>query len=114
MIDSYRFGRIVVDKVAYDRDLIVFPDRVRPDWRRGEGHLLRWLDAAESVVAFNPGIIVIGTGKFGRMRIGTDFSDEIGRRNIALHVESTDRAVKTFNRLVLEGGRAMGAFHLTC
>jgi len=114
MIDSYRFGRIVVDQVAFDRDLIVFPDRVQPDWRRGEGHLLQWSDISEFVIAFDPGVIVIGTGKFGRMRIGGDFSDEIARRGITLHAESTDSAVKTFNRLVLEGGRAMAAFHLTC
>ena len=114
MIDSYRFGKIVVDKVAYNRDLIVFPDRVRPDWRRMEGHLLQWPDLAESIQEFDPEVIVIGTGQFDRMRIGADFSDEIGKRGFELHAEPTDRAVKTFNRFVLEGGRAMAAFHLTC
>ena len=76
MIDSYGFGRIVVDKMNYDADLIVFPDGVQPGWRRKEGHLLEWEDIR--------------------------------------HAESTEKAVKRFNRLLGKGSKVIGAFHLTC
>jgi len=114
MIDSYGFGKIIVDKVPFDGDLIVFPDRVQPDWRRKEGHLLRWEDLRDSIRAFVPETLVIGRGKLGMMRIDGEFSGEIRKMKITLHAVPTDKAVKVFNRLLLSGSKVMGAFHLTC
>jgi hypothetical protein len=39
-IDSYKFGRIVIDGQAYSRDVIILPDRVIRDWWRDSGHIL--------------------------------------------------------------------------
>lgn len=36
MINSYDFGRIVVDGKAYTSDVIIFPDRVNSYWWRKE------------------------------------------------------------------------------
>lgn len=38
--DSYQFGKIVIDSVAYDKDLIILGDTVHPDWWLKQGHSL--------------------------------------------------------------------------
>ncbi|WP_162148668.1 hypothetical protein [Desulfuromonas sp. TF] len=32
-IDAYSFGRIVVNGREYTSDLIIYPERARPEWR---------------------------------------------------------------------------------
>jgi hypothetical protein len=59
MIESYRFGEITVDGKKYRRDVIIFPDHVRDDWWREEGHRLKLVDI-EDVIAFQPEILVVG------------------------------------------------------
>jgi len=36
-IDSYQFGRIVIDGVGYGSDLIILGDGVQENWRRVRG-----------------------------------------------------------------------------
>lgn len=114
MIDSYGFGRIVVDKVLYDKNVIVFPDRVQPNWWRKEGHLLQREDLREAVEDFKPETVVIGRGKFGMMKVDNSYRNELEKSGIRIHAENTDKSVKMFNRLLLAGSKVMGAFHLTC
>jgi len=40
MIESYDFGRIVVNGRKFGSDLIIFPDRVNGGWWRKEGRTL--------------------------------------------------------------------------
>ena len=35
MINSYDFGRIVIDGNAFTTDVIIFPDRVDAEWNGG-------------------------------------------------------------------------------
>jgi len=114
VIDSYGFGKIVIDKVLYAKDVIVFPDHVQTDWRRKEGHLLQKDDLREVVEAYKPDTIVIGRGKFGMMKVEESYRNELEKSGIKLHAENTDKAVKMYNRLLSVGSRVMGAFHLTC
>jgi hypothetical protein len=76
--------------------------------------LLRWEDLCDSIRAFLPETLVIGRGKFGRMRIDDGFYAEIQKMKITVHAMPTDKAVKVFNGLLLTGDKVMGAFHLTC
>ncbi len=44
MINSYRFGKIVVNGRNYSSDVIVFPDRIQGSWWRHKGHELSLKD----------------------------------------------------------------------
>jgi hypothetical protein len=114
MIDSYGFGKMVINKVLYEKDVIVFPDHVQPNWWRKEGHLLQRDDLREVVETYKPETVVIGRGKFGMMKVDDTYRNELEKSGIRLHAENTDKAVKMFNRLLLAGSRVLGAFHLTC
>lgn len=62
MIESYDFGRIVIDGVTYTADVIVLGNRVKGRWWRKEGHVLHVSDINETVEAFAPEVIIVGTG----------------------------------------------------
>jgi hypothetical protein len=114
MIDSYRFGRMTVNGKSYDRDLLILPDRVISDWRREEGHHLVWEDIKSDVSQSAPTDVVIGTGRSGKMKVDSSVSDHLTSLGAGYTAEPTEKAVDRFNRLVSEGRKVLGAFHLTC
>ena len=75
-IDSYSFGRIVINKKTYTTDVIIYPGRVDASWWRKEGHLLQFADVAEALQA-KPDVLVIGTGYAGVMRVPKETVDRI-------------------------------------
>jgi len=111
-IDSYEFGRMVVDGRAYTSDLILYPDRVEASWWRAEGHrlCLQDLDAALSA---RPDVLLIGTGFFGVMQVPDEVRRAVARKGIDLRVARSGEAVDLFRSL--PGDRkVVAAFHLTC
>ena len=40
MIESYRFGKIVINGKSYSSDVIIIGDHVKANWWRREGHRL--------------------------------------------------------------------------
>ncbi len=110
MIESYGFGRIVIDGMTYTSDVIIFPDRVLSSWWRKEGHSLDIEDLRE-VVEFKPEILVIGTGHSGLMKPKDETLEFLESKGIEVIVERTKKACDILNSL---GSNAVGAFHLTC
>ncbi len=111
-IDSYSFGRIVIDGRTYTSDVILYPGRVDASWWRKEGHLLQFEDVAEAVQA-KPGVLVIGTGYAGVMRVPRETVERIERLGIEVRAERTSKAVGIFNDL--QGSRTViAALHITC
>jgi hypothetical protein len=111
-IQEFRFGRIIIDNVVYNRDVIIFPDRVRSDWRRRDGHNLTLEDLIE-VLDGNPEAIIIGRGVFGRMNVSDDIRELITERGIELVVLRTEGARKVYNEM-RERRRVVAALHLSC
>jgi len=112
MIDSYDFGRIVIDGRTYTSDVIVFPNRVKDGWWRREGHKLH-VEDIEEVMREKPDILVVGTGYSGLMVIPRETADYIRSSGIELIAESTAKAAETYNRLS-RSKKVIAALHLTC
>jgi hypothetical protein len=112
-IDEYRFGRMVVDGKAYEKDLVLLPEGVRPNWWREEGHSLSPADLQE-VLEAKPEVLVIGTGAYGVMGVPAETCRAIEQAGIELVAERTARAVDRYNDLAASGRRVAGGFHLTC
>jgi hypothetical protein len=111
-IESYRFGKIVVDGQAHSQDLILLPERVLGGWWRREGHALHPEDL-EAVLAARPAVLVVGLGALGRVRITDEARRAVEAAGIELIAEPTGQACETYNRL--RGERATAAaLHLTC
>lgn len=111
-IDSYNFGKIVIDGQAHSKDVILLPDRVIPNWWRIEGHKLSMSDLGD-VMAAKPQGLIIGQGAFSRMQVPHQIESELRIRGIELIVLPTSEACQKYNQLSRDGKFA-AALHLTC
>jgi len=113
VIDSYDFGEIVIDGRRYTSDVIVFPDKVKADWWRKEGHQL-CVEDIEEVLKEKLDVLVVGTGQSGLVKVLPETEKYVRSMGVELFVQRTGEAYKTFNRLVQSGKRVVAALHLTC
>jgi hypothetical protein len=111
-IDSYRFGEIEIEGQVYRSDLIIYPDRIDSTWWRKEGHLLE-VEDLQGVAGVRPDLLLVGTGRFGMMRIPRETKHFLTSLGIELLAEDTEKACAIFNR-VAEEKKVVFALHLTC
>lgn len=112
-IESYSFGKITINGKSYSNDVIVFPEKVAPNWRREEGHSLV-MDDLPVVLDFHPDHLVVGTGHSGSMDVEKDTIDQLESKGIKVTSRPTEEAIKIFNEKNSQGESVVGAFHLTC
>ncbi|MBL7156762.1 MAG: Mth938-like domain-containing protein [Candidatus Omnitrophica bacterium] len=112
-VDNYAFGSMTVDGKVHNQDLIVFPDTIKPNWWRKEGHSLMEEDIKE-IIDYKPDVLIIGKGAYGVMAIPESTRKLLKSNNIELIDRNTPEAYKVFNQYVEKGKKAVGAFHLTC
>ncbi len=110
-IDSYSFGRIVINGKTYTSDIIIYPKSVAAWWRK-EGHLLQLADVEEALQT-KPELLIIGTGYAGVMCVPRETINRIAAQGIEVKVERTSKAVEVYNDL--QGARiAIAVLHITC
>ena len=109
-INSYSFGEITVNKKIFSSDLIIFDNKISTNWWRKKGHFIHKEDL-EEVFKYNPDTLIIGTGKYGKMKVSDNIIDELNNYNIKVIVRKTDKAVNLFNKTK---GKKTAALHLTC
>ena len=84
-----------------------------PDWWRKTGHSVA-VDELTDILNAKPDYLIIGSGKFGLMKV----SDQLRRRceecGIQIIVEPSKTAMKTYNQMYADGKNIAGGFHLTC
>ncbi len=112
-IDSYQFGKIVIDGEEYKSDCLLIGGNVQPNWWRKSGHLLA-VEDLETVIKAGPDILIIGCGASGLMKVGKQTLEFLRERNIRAEVFDTHKAVRRFNELRSEGKKVAAALHLTC
>ena len=112
IIDSYRFGLVVINGKKYASDVIIFPDRVRDNWWRKRGHEL-YLDDIVEVLTENPEVLVVGTGAYDLVKVLPEVAQSVEAQGIKLIIEATDKACQTYNQLC-HSQRVVAALHLTC
>jgi hypothetical protein len=112
MIDAYDFGRIVINGTAFTSDVIIFPDHVKDEWWRKDGHILHIEDIG-TIIKEKPEVLIVGTGKYGVMKVPVQTREYIESNGIDLIVEPTDKACEVYNQISREK-KAVAALHLTC
>lgn len=112
-IDAYSYGRIRVCGDDFDEDLIVFPDKIEPYWRRRAAHSLSVTDL-ETVIDYAPELLIVGTGTVGRLQLDPSAREVLRQKGIDCIDEHTDRAWQIFNQEMERDTKVVGAFHLTC
>ena len=112
IIDSYQFGQIVINGKRYTSDVIISPDSVKDNWWRKSSHQLCLEDMAE-VMAENPEVLVVGTGKYGLVKVLPEVNRAVEAQGIKLVAEATDKACHTYNQLC-HSQRTVAALHISC
>ncbi len=112
-IEEFSFGKIIIDGNMYTNDVIVYPEKVRPEWWRDDGHNCQPEDIDE-IINYGPELLVIGTGDQGRMQIPEDTRSVVGDHDIELISAPTPQAVNLYNEKTKNGIKVVGAFNLTC
>jgi hypothetical protein len=112
LIESYSFGRIVIDGKIFTSDVIIYPDKVDDSWWRKRRHILQKEDLIE-VVKCNPEILIVGTGANGLMIIPDETKKFVKSKGIELISKETREACDVYNGL--KGSRKIvAALHITC
>ncbi len=111
-IDAYSFGRIRVCGDDFSDDLIVFPDKVEPYWRRRDAHQLSVADL-ETVIEYSPDLLIVGTGATGSLQLESATKEALRQKGIDCIDERTDLAWQIFNDEIEQDHKVVGAFHLT-
>ena len=112
-IESYRFGEIIINGKTYTQDLIIFPERIRTNWWRKEGHRLHLEDLTE-ILEYKPEILIVGTGYDGLMKVPRELIETLEKKGIKVIVKKTKDACNEFNKYIKEKRKVVAAFHLTC
>jgi hypothetical protein len=112
-IDSYQFGKIVIDGKSYNNDLIILGDTVQPDWWRQQGHSLS-ADDLKTVLNAKPSVLVVGCGASGLMEIPNETRQALKKHKIQLEMHDSYKAVRKFNELSEARVNVAAALHLTC
>lgn len=119
-IDSYEFGKIVIDGKEYTKDLIFCDGLIITDWRRAEGHVLTQKDMQVlwDVIGDQKGacdFLIVGTGHDGLMELSDEDGDGmLDQVRCCVSQLKTSEAVEQFNKFSENGDKVVGAFHLTC
>jgi hypothetical protein len=111
-IESYHFGRIVVDGQIHTRDVIILPNGILGGWWRQEGHTLHPGDLA-AVFDARPDVLVVGEGAYGRLQVAPEAEQALQAAGIQLVTQRTKDACQTYNELCTRQPVA-AALHLTC
>jgi hypothetical protein len=112
MIESYKFGEIVINGTTYTSDLILYPDKVDDTWWRKESHVLHKDDLTD-VINYEPDVIIVGTGEPGLMEVPDETKQFIKSNGIELIIENTNNACKIYNELN-KYKKVVATLHLTC
>ena len=111
-IEHYSFGRITIDGKTYTSDVIIYQGRVDSSWWRKEGHNLNIADLTD-VINAKPGVLIVGTGSSGLMKVPKETISHLESKGIKVHVSLTEKAVELFNKLQ-KVKVVIAALHLTC
>lgn len=114
-IDSYQFGKIVIDGTTYNSDVIILGDTVQSDWWRKQGHSL----AAEDLKTIfdtkdKPSVLVVGCGASGLMEVPDQTRQVLKKHDIQIETYDSYKAIQKFNELSEAGVNVAAALHLTC
>ena len=82
------------------------------EWWRKDGHVLH-VEDVKLIVEEKPEVLIIGTGKYGIVKVSPQTREYIGSKGIALIVEQTEQAREIYNR-ISQAKKVVAALHLTC
>ena len=113
MIEQYSFGSMTISGKRYTSDLKIINGQVFPDWWRKKGHSVA-VDEVTDILNAKPDYLIIGSGKFGLMKVSDPLRLHLSDCGVQVIVERSKTAMETYNQMYTDGKTIAGAFHLSC
>ncbi len=113
MIESYNFGKIIINSKEYHSDIIIYKNNIDDKWWRIESHNL-CIEDIKKILDNKPETLIIGTGYYGLMKVPEELIEHIKSSGIKqVIVKKTGDACDEYNKLC-KNKNIVAAFHLTC
>jgi len=112
MIESYNFGKIIINSKEYNSDIIINKKSIDDKWWRRESHNLR-IEDIKKILENKPETLIIGTGYYGLMKVTLELIKYLESNNIEVIIKKTKDACDEYNTLY-QKKNVIAAFHLTC
>ena len=110
LITAYSEQSISVNHQRFEHSLIVAPTQLISDWKTSAFKQLQESNF-EKIASLNPEVVLLGTGKQHQF-IHPRLIKALTEANIAVECMSTDAACRTYNILMSEGRKVVGALIL--
>jgi hypothetical protein len=118
LINSTKFGEVIIDGITYHQVLII-GDKVE---ERDTEKLKELFDTShkigdweiEALLKENPQIVIVANGRDGAMEVDENFSNEIQKKGIEVIIAKTPEAIEIYNEKVKKGKRVNSLIHTTC
>lgn len=107
MFTGYGTGYVMINRVRYERSLIILPDRIIEDWPAQTFEQLA-LEHFEYLLSLRPEIVLLGTGAALRFP-HPSLTKTLIASKIGIEVMDTSAACRTYNILTAEGRRVAAA-----
>lgn len=114
-IDKFSFGRITIDGVTYEHDVVIDHGEIR---KRNKKPSKRFRDtfghtplSVEEEIPWKCHRLIIGTGAYGNLPVMDPVKREAARREIELLILPTTQAIKALQK-PSKGDNAI--LHVTC
>jgi len=112
MIESYNFGKIIINSKEYHSDIIIFKNSIDDKWWRRESHNL-CIEDIKKILDNKPETLIIGTGYYGLMKVPSELIKYLESKNIEVIIKRTKDACDEYNTLH-QKKNVVAAFHLSC
>lgn len=114
-IGRAEWGLIEVGGATY-KDVKLWPGGARSwDWREtGTSHAGVSLADVDEVVGHGARVVILSTGRGGRLTVSAETEDAIRDRGVTVEVLGTEEAIRRYNELADEGVAVGALIHTTC
>ena len=107
-VTAYGAGYIEVNRVRHTGSLIVAPDVPIQAWGAVDSDQLR-AEHFAAILELKPEVVLVGTGAKQRF-LAPETTAALSQAGVGFEVMDTAAACRTFNILLAEGRRVVGAF----
>lgn len=111
------FGWVDVDDQRISHDILIRLDGQVTKRKKklskevyGTSHTIS-LAEAEYIFEDGAELLIIGAGRFGKVRLSPEAADYFQEKNCRVDIFTTPKAIKTWNE---SAGKLIGLFHITC
>ena len=112
MIESYNFGKIIINSKEYNSDIIIYKNSIDDKWWRRESHHL-CIEDIKNILDIKPETLILGIGYYGLMKVPLELIKYLESNNIEVIIKKTKDACDEYNKRH-QKENVVAALHLTC